>query len=166
MIAEGVHHHVHHHDHRHHGHDRIHHGYFEKIRGLAIIFKAKVTSRATQDCSRHLQFRPELSWSTTFLSALAPPVTTLTVTTVTPPLAPLITTHHTTRGNVRTLLLQVSRRNNFGGEVQPFAEVVETSGGQGVVVVLPRELSLKVATGGERLASLDDLFKYTPKTNR
>ena len=30
-------------------------------------------------------------------------------------------------------------------------------GGEGVVVVLPRELGLDVATGVQRLASLDDL---------
>lgn len=40
--------------------------------------------------------------------------------------------------------------------MKPFAEVVETLGGQGVVVVLPRELSLDIAAGGERLASLDN----------
>jgi hypothetical protein len=41
--------------------------------------------------------------------------------------------------------------------MEPFAEIVETLGSQGVVVVLPRELSLEVAAGGERLASLDDI---------
>lgn len=40
--------------------------------------------------------------------------------------------------------------------MQPFAEVVETLGGQGVVVVLPRELSLDIASGVEGLARLDD----------
>lgn len=54
------------------------------------------------------------------------------------------------------LLLDVGGRNNLGGEVKPFAEVVETLGGQGVVVVLPRELSLDIAAGSQRLASLDD----------
>lgn len=42
--------------------------------------------------------------------------------------------------------------------MQPFAEVVETFGGQGVVVVLPRELSFKVSAGSQGLAGLDDLF--------
>lgn len=46
--------------------------------------------------------------------------------------------------------------------MQPFAEVVETFGGQGVVVVLPRELGLKVSAGGQGLAGLDDLF-YAPR---
>ena len=54
------------------------------------------------------------------------------------------------------LLLDVRRGDDLGGEVQPLAEVVETLGGQGVVVVLPRELSLDIAARSERLASLDD----------
>jgi hypothetical protein len=41
--------------------------------------------------------------------------------------------------------------------MEPFAQVVEAFGGQGVVVVLPAELGLEVAAGGERLASFDDL---------
>lgn len=44
--------------------------------------------------------------------------------------------------------------------MQPFAEVVETFGGQSVVVVLPRELGLEVSAGSQGLAGLDDLF-YT-----
>lgn len=41
--------------------------------------------------------------------------------------------------------------------MKPFAEVVETLGGESVVVVLPGELSLDVAAAGKRLASLDDV---------
>lgn len=55
-----------------------------------------------------------------------------------------------------SLLLDVGSRNNLSGEMEPFAQVVETLGGQGVVVVLPRELGLDIAAGVERLASLDD----------
>jgi hypothetical protein len=36
--------------------------------------------------------------------------------------------------------------------MEPLAEVVETLGGEGVVVVLPREAGLDVAAGGQRLA--------------
>ena len=54
-------------------------------------------------------------------------------------------------------LLDVGGRDNLGGEMEPLAEVGETGLSQGVVVVLPRELSLEVAAAGERLASLDDL---------
>ena len=54
------------------------------------------------------------------------------------------------------LRLDVRSGNNLGGQVQPLAEVVETLGGQGVVVPLPGELGLDIAAGGERLARLDD----------
>ena len=54
------------------------------------------------------------------------------------------------------LLLDVSSRHDLGGDVEPFAEVVEALGSQGVVVVLPGELRLDVATRGKGLARLDD----------
>lgn len=54
------------------------------------------------------------------------------------------------------LLLDVGSRDNLGGQVKPLPEVVETLGGEGVVVVLPRELRLDVAARGQGLASLDD----------
>ena len=57
---------------------------------------------------------------------------------------------------MRALLLDVRSGDNLGGEVKPFAEVVEPLGGQGVVVVLPRELGLDIAAGVERLERLDD----------
>ena len=53
-------------------------------------------------------------------------------------------------------MLLVRLRDNFRGEVEPFAEVVETLGGEGVVVVLPGELSLDVAAGVQGLEGLDD----------
>jgi hypothetical protein len=46
----------------------------------------------------------------------------------------------------------VGLRNDLSGQVEPLAEVVETLGGEGVVVVLPREAGLDVAAGGQRLA--------------
>lgn len=57
---------------------------------------------------------------------------------------------------MRSLLLNVGSGNDLSGEVKPFAEVVETLGGQGVVVVLPRELGLDIAARVERLQSLDN----------
>jgi len=54
-----------------------------------------------------------------------------------------------------SLLLDVSGGHNLGRQVQPLAEVVEAFGRQGVVVVLPRELRLDVASRVERLAGLD-----------
>ena len=56
-----------------------------------------------------------------------------------------------------TLLLDVGSWDNLGWEMEPLAQVVETLWGEGVVVVLPRELGLDVTTGGERLAGLDDV---------
>lgn len=55
------------------------------------------------------------------------------------------------------LLLDVRLGDDLSRQVEPLAEVVETLGGEGVVVVLPREAGLQVAAGGERLASLDDV---------
>jgi hypothetical protein len=48
---------------------------------------------------------------------------------------------------VGTLLLNVGSRHDLGGDVEPFTEVVETLGGEGVVVVLPGETGLDVSTG-------------------
>ena len=42
--------------------------------------------------------------------------------------------------------------DDLSGQVEPLAEVVETLGGEGVVVVLPREAGLDVAAAGQRLA--------------
>lgn len=55
-------------------------------------------------------------------------------------------------------LLDVGGRHDLSGEMEPFAKVVETLNGQGVVVVLPRELGLEETAGGQGLAGLDDLF--------
>jgi len=57
---------------------------------------------------------------------------------------------------VSALLLDVRLGNDVCWQVKPFAEVVETSGGEGIVVVLPRELSLDVFSRGEGLHCLDD----------
>lgn len=55
------------------------------------------------------------------------------------------------------LLLDVGGWDNLSWEMEPLAQVVKTLWGEGVVVVLPRELGLDVAAGGERLAGLDDV---------
>lgn len=55
------------------------------------------------------------------------------------------------------MLLDVSCGNNLSWQMEPLAQVVESLWGQGVVVVLPRELSLDIAAGSEGLESLDDL---------
>lgn len=55
------------------------------------------------------------------------------------------------------LLLDVGCRYDLGGKMEPFTEVVEAFGREGVVVPLPGELGFEVATGGERLACFDHL---------
>ena len=45
--------------------------------------------------------------------------------------------------------------------MQPFAQVVEPFGSEGVVVVLPGELGLEVGARGEGLAGFDDLVSRT-----
>lgn len=100
--------------------------------------------------------RGELAGGTTLLALLlAAAVATLAGsagTTLT-----VLTAEHAAGRSVGALLLDVGGGDNLGGEVQPLAEVVQTLGGEGVVVVLPRELGLDVAAGVQRLASLDDL---------
>jgi hypothetical protein len=121
-------------------------------------------SSATATTIATTELRSKLARGTTLLAltTLAPAVAALTVTTVTTtaategtPLA-LALTEHSTGRSVRSLLLDVGGGDDLGGEVKPFAEVVETLGGEGVVVVLPAELGLDVAARGQRLASLDD----------
>ena len=56
-----------------------------------------------------------------------------------------------------SLLLDVSRGDDLSRQVQPFAQVVKALGGESVVIVLPGELGLDVAAGGEGLQSFDDL---------
>ena len=55
------------------------------------------------------------------------------------------------------MLLDVSRGDNLSGHVEPFAEVVETFRSESIVVILPRELGLDIATGSKRLARLDNV---------
>jgi len=58
---------------------------------------------------------------------------------------------------MRSLLLDVRSWDDLSGQVEPLAEVVKTLRSESVVVVLPRELSLDIAAGCERLAGLDDV---------
>ena len=58
---------------------------------------------------------------------------------------------------MRALLFDVGGWNDLGGKMKPFAQVVETLGGEGVVVPLPGELGLEEAFRGQGLAGFDDL---------
>jgi hypothetical protein len=114
----------------------------------------------------NLQLRSEVARGTALLaltgltaSVAALPVATVAATATAaaePPLTALLLAHHAARGGMGPLLLDVGSRDNLGGQVKPLPEVVETLGGEGVVVVLPRELGLDVAARGQGLASLDD----------
>lgn len=136
------------------GHVRIHHG----CKSLAIIpnFGFQCNSQLGSVTARS---------TTTLLALTSVPaaVATLTVATVAttsaaegPPLALTLSAEHATGRSMRSLLLDVGGGDNLSGQVKPFAEVVETLGGQGVVVPLPGELGLDVAARGKGLARLDD----------
>jgi len=121
-------------------------------------------SSATATAISTTELRSELAGSTTLLALASIPssVSALTVasvaTTATAKGSSLALTlaEHATGRSVRSLLLNVGSGNDLSGEVKPFAKVVETLGGQGVVVVLPRELGLDIAARVERLQSLDN----------
>lgn len=139
-----------------HGHGRIHHG----CTNCQHFCHSKIIPASIENS----QLGSVLARSTTLLALASIPtsVSTLTVTTVAatstaerPPLT-LALAEHATGRSVRSLLLDVGGGNDLSGQVKPFAEVVETLGGQGVVVPLPGELGLDIAARVERLASLDD----------
>lgn len=92
------------------------------------------------------------------LTASVTTLTTRTTTATRATVRTVVTAHHATRGSVRALLLDVGSGHNLRREVKPFTQVLKTLGGEGVVVVLPREASLDVAAGLERLAGLDHLL--------
>lgn len=103
--------------------------------------------------------RSELARGALLALRLTTAVTTVTTGASTGGVAAAtLVTHHATRRSVRALLLDVGGRDDLSREVEPLAEVVETLGGEGVVVVLPGELGLEVAPGGQGLAGLDDLL--------
>merc|ERR1712093_491536 len=89
--------------------------------------RSSTTSGTTSETTAEL--RSELSrWCT--LLALSTSITSA-VSSLT------ISTHHSAGRGVRSLLLDVGSWDNLGGEVKPFAEVVKTLRGEGVVVILP-----------------------------
>merc|ERR1712093_950121 len=95
--------------------------------------RSSTTSGTTSETTAEL--RSELSrWCT--LLALSTSTTAAT-STERLALALTLTTHHSAGRGVRSLLLDVGSWDNLGGEVKPFAEVVKTLRGEGVVVILP-----------------------------
>lgn len=53
--------------------------------------------------------------------------------------------------------MHVSARNNVLWQMQVLSQILNTSVGQGIIVVLPRELSFDVTLGSQRLQSFDDI---------
>ena len=110
------------------------------------------TSKATTELGLELARGSALR----LLASVTAAVATLAVATVTAgstaaTTALAVTAEHTP-GRSRALLLDVGLGDDLSGQVEPLAEVVETLGGEGVVVVLPREAGLDVAAAGQRLA--------------
>merc|ERR1712093_405402 len=103
--------------------------------------RSSTTSGTTSETTAEL--RSELSRWCTLLAlstSITSAVSSLTISaTVTErlALALTLTTHHSAGRCVRSLLLDVGSWDNLGGEVKPFAEVVKTLRGEGVVVILP-----------------------------
>jgi hypothetical protein len=136
---------------------------------ICISFPSHLRGRrsTTATAKATTEARLELAGGATLLARLAALVTTtvatLTVTTGTTTAATtgttlaLVAAHHATGRLVAALLLDVGGGHDLGGKVQPLAQVLETLGSQGVVVVLPREAGLEVAARGQGLAGLDDL---------
>ena len=54
-------------------------------------------------------------------------------------------------------MLDVRGRDDLGREVEPLPKVIEALRGEGVVIVLPRELRLHVTAGSQGLEGLDDI---------
>jgi hypothetical protein len=116
-------------------------------------------AKATTELGLELARGSTLSLLAGVTAAVAVTVTTTvtaTSTTATTTALTVVTAEHTP-GRSRALLLDVGLGNDLGREVEPFAEVVETLRGEGVVVPLPREAGLEVTARGQRLASLDDV---------
>jgi hypothetical protein len=115
-------------------------------RYLALLRKALLTalrgrSSTTSTSEATTELRLELAGSTalallSLVTAAVLATVTATSTTAATTALTVVTAEHAP-GRSRALLLDVGLGNNLGGEVEPFTEVVETLGGEGVVVVLP-----------------------------
>jgi hypothetical protein len=134
----------------------------DNLTGLRRRGSAPATTEATTElwC--------EFTWGCAFLAftsitativATVPAITTIapaSTTTASTTLS-VISANHTLGWCVGALLLDMGGGYNFGRKMEPFAEVIKTLWGQSVIVPLPGELGLDVATGSQGLASLDDL---------
>jgi hypothetical protein len=111
------------------------------MRHLSSSRSSTATSSATTKATTETWL--ETTWSTTALLVVSPPVSvtlaTLAAGTTTTALASVtvVTAQHAAGWCVGALGLDVCLRHDLGGKVEPFAEVVESFWGQGVVVPLP-----------------------------
>lgn len=104
---------------------------------------ATASAEATTELGREFT-RGSTTLFSTFTS-IATTVSTLTFTTIatatstasTRAALTVISTNHTLRWGVRSLLLDVCGGNNLGREMEPFTEVIQTLGSETVVIVLP-----------------------------
>jgi len=132
--------------------------------GRSTAATTESTTESRCEFTRSTAFLALTTIITTTISTLAvatittvASITTWAATTSSTALTTVVTTHHTTRRSMAALLFDMRSWHDLSGQVKPFAQVVEALGGESVVVVLPGELGLEVAAGGEGLASLDDV---------
>lgn len=108
-------------------------------KALSTALRSRSSTTATSESTTELGL--ELAGSTALsllalVTAAVLATVTATATTASATALTVVTAEHAS-GRSRALLLDVGLGNNLGGEVEPFTEVVETLGGEGVVVVLP-----------------------------
>lgn len=108
-------------------------------KSLSTALRSRSDTTATSKATTELGLEVAGSTTLALLGLITAAVlATVTATSTTAPATALtvVTAEHAS-GRSRALLLDVGLGNNLGGEVEPFAEVVKTLGGEGVVVVLP-----------------------------
>jgi hypothetical protein len=111
---------------------------------------------ATTDTS---ELGTELAWCAILLSTIVSPTVVLAVATGSA-VGPLTTTAAAASSplsGARANGLAMCLWDDFCRKVEPFAEVLESLGGKGVIVPLPREPRLDVTARGEGLKHLDHL---------
>lgn len=104
---------------------------------------ATATTEATAVIATEVGSKARAWRSGVLISTFPTSVAALSITTITPSattraaVTTVVTTHHAAGRSVRALLLDVRLRDDLGGEMEPFAQVVEALRSQGVVVPLP-----------------------------
>jgi hypothetical protein len=110
--------------------------YISKMSRSQVKVNSQLRSELSRWCTL-LALRTRLTTSVTSLAVSTVSTATASTSTERLALTLALTTHHSTRRSMRSLLLDVRSWDNLGGQVKPFAEVVETLRSESVVVVLP-----------------------------